>query len=319
VSPNPPDFAACASGAPMGAAAPSVTRCTICGGERFVSPFGNGTVPAAAHDQREAYRITRSRRDLVPSIMRCCGCGLGILPLALVAATESTYAQAEDPTYIEQAEDRIYNADRLLQLLPAVGRLLDVGCACGFLLAAARQRGFTVQGLEPSLWAAAYARRQFGLPVWLGSVEQAPFEPGSFEAIVLADTIEHLCDPRRAVAAAHRWLVPGGHVLLLTPDFGSLVARLLGRHWWALMNDHYYYFTRSTLRRLLESEGFVVERIAAFGRVFPLSHWVFKLSQYGARLHTAVRGLTRAMRIERLRLPLNLGDQMVCLARKRAD
>jgi SAM-dependent methyltransferase len=312
-------LAARASEAPVGAAAPSATRCTICGGERFVLAFGNGTVPTAAQGQREVYRITHSHRDLVRSVMRCCGCGLGVLPVALWAVTESTYAEAEDPSYVEQAEERIYNADRLLQLLPAGGRLLDVGCACGFLLAAARQRGFTVQGLEPSLWAADYARRRFGLPVWRGSLEEAPFEPGSFEAIVLADTIEHLNDPRGAVAAAHRWLVPGGHVLLLTPDFGSFVARRLGRHWWALLDDHYYYFTRPTLRRLLESEGFVVERIAAFGRVFPLSHWVFKLSQYGARLHTAVQTLTRAMRIERLHLPLNLGDQMVCLARKRAD
>jgi SAM-dependent methyltransferase len=312
-------LAAHASEAPMRAAAPSAARCTICGGERFVPVFGNGAVTTAAHRQREAYRITHSHRYLVRSVVRCCGCGLGVLPVALRAVTESTYAEAEDPSYVEQAEERIYNADRLLQLLPAVGRLLDVGCACGLLLVAARQRGFTVQGLEPSLWAADYACRQFGLPVWRGSLEEAPFQPGSFEAIVLADTIEHLNDPRGAVAAAHRWLVPGGHVLLLTPDFGSFVARLLGRHWWALLDDHYYYFTRPTLRRLLESEGFVVERIAAFGRAFPLSHWLSKLSQYSTQVHDTVQTLTRAMRIDRLRLPVNLGDQMVCVARKQAN
>jgi 2-polyprenyl-3-methyl-5-hydroxy-6-metoxy-1,4-benzoquinol methylase len=303
----------------MRGAASSVARCAICSSERFVPLFRNDNVPTAAQRRRQVYRITHSHRDLVGGVVRCCGCGLGVLPVALRAVTESTYAEAEDPSYLEQAEERIYNAHRLLQLLPAVGRLLDVGCACGFLLVAARQRGFTVQGLEPSLWAADYARREFGLPVWPGSLKDAPFEPGSFEAIVLADTIEHVNDPRGAVAAAHRWLVPGGHVLLLTPDFGSFVARLLGRHWWALLDDHYYYFTRATLRRLLESEGFVVERIAGFGRVFPLSHWISKLSQYSTRLRTPLQTLTRAMRIERLHLPLNLGDQMVCLARKRAE
>ena len=303
----------------MRAAAPSAARCTICGGERFVPVFGNGTVTTAAHRQREVYRITHSHRDLVRSVVRCCGCGLGVLPVALRAVTESTYAEAEDPSYLEQAEERIYNADRLLQLLPAGGRLLDVGCACGFLLVAARQRGFTVQGLEPSLWAAEYARRQFGLPVWRGSLEEAPFQPGSFEAIVLADTIEHLDDPRGAVAIVHRWLVSSGRVLLLTPDFGSQVARLAGPHWWGLLDDHYYYFTRSTLRHLLESEGFVVERIAGFGRVFPLSHWLSKLSQYSTRLYDTVQTLAHAMHIERLRVPLNLGDQMVCVACKRGN
>jgi 2-polyprenyl-3-methyl-5-hydroxy-6-metoxy-1,4-benzoquinol methylase len=307
------------SEASMCGAAPAAMRCTVCGGERFVPAFGDGAVPTAVRGRRQGYRITHSHRDLVGSVVRCRGCGLGILPAALRAVTESTYVEAEDTLYVEQAEERIYNADRLLQLLPAGGRLLDVGSACGFLLVAARQRGYAVQGLEPSLWAAEYARRRFGLSVWRGPLEEAPFEAKSFEAIVLADTIEHLKDPRGAVAAAHRWLVPGGHVLLLTPDFGSFVARLLGRHWWALLDDHYYYFTRATLRRLLESEGFVVERIAALGRVFPLSHWVYKLAQYSTRLHMAVQTLTRALRIERLHVSLNLGDQIVCLARKQAD
>jgi 2-polyprenyl-3-methyl-5-hydroxy-6-metoxy-1,4-benzoquinol methylase len=309
-------LAAHASEVPMRAAAPSAARCTICGGERFSPAFGNGTVPVAGTGQKEVYRITHSHRDLVRSVVRCCGCGLGVLPAALRTVTANTYAESEDPSYLNQAEERIYNAGRLLQLLPAGGRLLDVGCACGFLLVAARRRGFTVQGVEPSLWAADYAQRHFGLPVWQVSLKDAPFEPGSFEAVVLADTIEHLDDPRAAVAIAHRLLVSGGHVLLLTPDFGSLVARLAGPHWWGLLDDHYYYFTRSTLRHLLESEGFVVERIAAFGRVFALSHWLTKLSQYSTRVHRGAQTLTRAMRIDRLRLPLNLGDQMACIARK---
>jgi len=298
---------------------PPLERCIVCGGEFFVPIFGNGAVSATGRGQSEVYCITHSRRDLVRSVVRCCGCGLGVLPVALRTVTAATYVEAEDPSYLNQAEERIYNADRLLQLLPVGGRLLDVGCACGFLLVAARQRGFTVQGLEPSLWAAAYARRRFGLPVWQGSLKEAPFEPGSFEAIVLADTIEHLDDPRGAMATAHRWLVSGGRVLLLTPDFGSLVARLAGPHWWGLLDDHYYYFTRPTLRRLLESEGFAVERIAAFGRVFPLSHWLSKVSQYSMRMHSAVQTLTRALRIDQLRLPLNLGDQMACMAQKQVN
>lgn len=304
----------------MASAALPLARCVVCGAQRFVPVFDHGAAPNdAARPVNEVYRITHSHRDLVRFVVRCRDCGLGVLPAALRTVTAQTYVDAEDPSYVDHTEERIYNADRLLALLPGGGHLLDIGCACGFLLVAARRRGFTVQGLEPSVWAAEYARRQFELPVWQGSLQDAPFEPASFDAIVLADTIEHLDDPRSAMANVHRWLRPGGRVLLLTPDFGSIVARLAGPHWWGLLDDHYYYFTRSTLRRLLESEGFAVERLAAFGRVFPLSHWVSKLSQYNMRMHRVVQALTRAMRMHRLRLPLNLGDQMICIARKQTN
>ena len=296
-----------------------VARCIVCGGSRFAPMFRNGAGSDRAEAHTGVYRITHSQRDLVHSVRRCTECGLAVLPAALRAVTTSTYVDSEDPSYTAEGPQRIENAERLLRLLPRRGRLLDVGCACGYLLVAAQRLGFEAQGLEPSLWAAEFARREFGLSVWQGLLKDAPFPPASFDAIVLADTIEHLDDPRAALATLRRWLVPGGHLLLLTPDIGSVVARIAGVHWWGLLDDHYFYFDRRTLPRLLQLEGFTVERITAFGRVFALSHWLYKLSQYSPRMHNAAAALARALRIERLRLPLNLGDQMVCIAQKPAS
>jgi SAM-dependent methyltransferase len=293
----------------------AAVRCILCGGDRFVRKFRNGK-GARASSPTEVYRITRSNRSLVHAVVRCVNCGLAVLPAALHTVTPNTYVQSADPSYTEEGEQRIENAERLLRLIPQRGRLLDVGCACGYLLLAAQRLGFVAQGLEPSVWAAEYARREFGLSVWQGLLQDAPFDPASFDVIVLADTIEHLEDPRTAVGVLRRWLAPGGYLLLLTPDIGSAVARLLGVHWWGLLDDHYFYFNRGTLRQLLESEGFWVERMTAFGRVFALSHWLYKLSQYSPHVHHATAAALRTMHIDRLRLPLNLGDMMACIARK---
>jgi SAM-dependent methyltransferase len=291
--------------------------CIVCGGHSFAPMFSNG-VPAAIRKDSGAYRITHSPRDLVRAIVRCRDCGLGMLPVALRGDTASAYVDAEDPAYIRQTDERIRNAHRLLSLVPSGGRLLDVGCACGFLLVAARERGFIVQGVEPSAWAANYARRQFGLDVWQGALEEAPLEAASYAVVVLADAIEHLTNPRQVVTKLHRLLAPGGRLVMLTPDLGSLVARLAGAQWWGLLDDHYHYFDRRTLRRLLEAEGFMVERVTAFGREFPLSHWLSKLSQYNAALERTTAALARTLRIDRLRVPINLGDQMACIAQKPA-
>ncbi len=292
----------------------AASACMLCGGTRFVAHFRGGDVPVVQGGVG-AYRITHSERRLVRALVRCADCGLVLLPLE--HAPRGSYEDAADPYYIEQASQRIANAHRLLDLVPRGGDLLEVGCACGFLLEAARQRGFAPRGVEMSAWASAYARDVYHLDVHTGSIESAALPPESFDVAVMADVIEHLTDPRRTIRHIHRVLRPGGRLLLLTPDVGSAVARLFGPRWWGLLDDHYVYFSRRTLRAFLESEEFAVERIEGLGRVFPVSHWVFKLQPYSRALHAAVVRLTRALRVDERQISINLGDMMACVARKK--
>jgi len=296
---------------------PAVARtaaCMLCGGQRALPQFRSGGTALPNGHTMNGYRITHSERQLVNAIVRCADCGMVSLPLHL--APPVAYADAADPYYLEQPAQRIANAHRLLSLIPVGGRLLEVGCACGFLLVAARERGFTVEGVEMSAWASQHARDAYGLDVRTGTLEGSGFPASSYDAVVMADVIEHLTEPRRTLQAIHRVLRPGGRLLLLTPDVGSALARVLGRRWWGLLDDHYFYFSRQTLRRFLDDEGFAVERIAALGRVFPLSHWIYKLAPYSRALHAALARTTRALRMDGLQISINLGDQMACVARK---
>lgn len=292
--------------------------CLVCGGHSFQPMFSGSSHPRSVGENVTPthYRITYSPRDLVHSIIRCRDCGLGMLPVQLRGNTSAAYIDGEDPSYLDQAEERIGNADRLLSLVPQGGHLLDVGCACGFLMLAARARGFDTYGIEPSAWASQYARSRFDLQVWQGMLEEVPLEPASYDVAVLADAIEHLGDPSAAVKKLHAILKPGGRLLILTPDLGSFAARIAGAHWWGLLDDHYHYFDRRTLRRFLEQNGFVVERIKSLGRAFPLRHWTYKLSQYSPRLERAAERTLHMLRLERLRVTINLGDQMACVGRK---
>jgi SAM-dependent methyltransferase len=168
-----------------------------------------------------------------------------------------------------------------------------------------------------SAWASAHARDAHGLDVHTGSLESAAVPTGSVDAVVLADVIEHLFDPAATLREIHRVLKPGGRLLLLTPDVGSAMARLVGPRWWGLLDDHYFYFSRQTLQRVLEREGFAIERISALGRVFPLGHWVFKLAPYSRVLERAATGIVRRFGLENLQISVNLGDQMACVALKK--
>jgi 2-polyprenyl-3-methyl-5-hydroxy-6-metoxy-1,4-benzoquinol methylase len=289
--------------------------CAVCGGTRCAPQFRGGGAAQPTSPVSERYRITHSERRLVHAIVRCLDCGLVTLPTDY--APPVSYEDAADPYYLDQAPERVANAHRLLSLLPSGGRLLEIGCACGFLLLAARERGFVAQGVEMSAWASAYARDTFGLDVRTGTLEAAGLASDSFDAVVLADVIEHLFDPRATLAEIRRVLKPGGRLLLLTPDVGSRMARLAGPRWWGLLDDHYFYFSRATLTRLLTEEGFAVERITALGRAFPLGHWVFKLAPYSRALERLASRMVRAAGAEQKQISINLGDQMSCVALKK--
>lgn len=141
-------------------------------------------------------------------------------------------------------------------------RLLEIGCGAGFFLKTAERSGWRVTGIELSEEAARFATEQLGLDVRTGTAESVALAPETFDAAVMLDTIEHLFDPRAALAAIARALVPGGLLLIATPNFRALSRWLLGQSWAVLSPlEHMYYFDEQTLSRLLERSGFKTVRL----------------------------------------------------------
>src|SRR5581483_1316461 len=102
--------------------------------------------------------------------------------------------------------------DILRQLAPfaSAGRLLDVGCSTGALLAAAQQHGYEVAGVEVNQAAAQYARQRTGAPVATGSLESEELPERSFDVITLNHVFEHVVDPPALLARIQALLKPGG-------------------------------------------------------------------------------------------------------------
>ena len=148
------------------------------------------------------------------------------------------------------------------------GRILDVGTAAGAFLAAARGRGWQVDGCEPNAWLAEWGSRHYGIPIRTGELFDQSLAPASFDVVTLWDVIEHTPDPTRVIRTVRDLIRPGGLLIVNYPDIGSWIARALGRRWPFLSSVHLYYFTRETMRSLLERHGFdVIEIRAHFQRL----------------------------------------------------
>lgn len=93
-------------------------------------------------------------------------------------------------------------------------RLLDVGCGTGGVLVLASEAGASVAGLDVAkpLLDIACSRLPEATLVH-GELDELPFEPSSFDAVVGVNAFQFAGDPARALAEAHRVLVPGGRVV----------------------------------------------------------------------------------------------------------
>jgi 2-polyprenyl-3-methyl-5-hydroxy-6-metoxy-1,4-benzoquinol methylase len=145
------------------------------------------------------------------------------------------------------------------------GLFLDVGCATGRLLEELRGRGWRVEGVEVCLPSAEFARRQRGLNVHTVPLEEAKLPSEGFDVIHASHLIEHVPKPGDFIAETARLLTPEGRLILTTPNSGGFQARMFGEGWRSLIPDHVYLFSRASLRRLLMSHGFEVEREKTWG------------------------------------------------------
>ena len=151
-------------------------------------------------------------------------------------------------------------ADICRKHLPPDGRILEIGCATGDVLAELAGEYPVVQGIELSEDACAVARAR-GLDVFCGTLEE--FETHQqYDVVFMSHVIEHVLDPVATVAIIERLLAPGGVLYLETPNVGSLDARLWKQRWGLIHYPrHLYLFDRSTVTRLLASADLRTEGV----------------------------------------------------------
>jgi SAM-dependent methyltransferase len=158
---------------------------------------------------------------------------------------------------------------RLIERYAAGGTLVDVGSgAGGFVAEVAARPHWQAIAVEPDVQAAATCQRT-GAQVVNAPWEEAALPDASADVITFWEVIEHLYDPRRALAEAHRVLRPGGLIVISTPNRASLDARLFGPYWVGYeVPRHLNIFSRDSLAALLVDCGFRVAEVAAPGGAF---------------------------------------------------
>jgi 2-polyprenyl-3-methyl-5-hydroxy-6-metoxy-1,4-benzoquinol methylase/spore coat polysaccharide biosynthesis predicted glycosyltransferase SpsG len=248
-----------------------------------------GLAPAGSRDCPSCGSSARGvlYRDPAKSFFRCSSCGtvymLRFTPGREHPYTESyffeEYRRQYGRTYLEDWPALTALAEPRLEIIEelagaSLGRakglsVLDVGCAYGPFLAAAKARGQEAYGLDASEEAASYVRRELGIPAaagdFLDGATSATFG-GPFDALSMWYVIEHFERLDKALRNAAALVRPGGILALSTPSLEGASGRFDRRGFFARSpEDHFTVWEPSRAKGILKAYGFRVERIRVTG------------------------------------------------------
>lgn len=147
----------------------------------------------------------------------------------------------------------------------STGRILDVGCGIGYFLEVAKERGWEVFGTEFTDRAVEICEEK-GIEMHKGVLDPADYQPESFDIITSFEVLEHINTPVVELTKFYHLLRKGGLVYLTTPNFNSLIRRILGPKYDVICYpEHLTYFTPSTIDFAFRKSGFTKSRLQTTG------------------------------------------------------
>jgi glycosyltransferase involved in cell wall biosynthesis/2-polyprenyl-3-methyl-5-hydroxy-6-metoxy-1,4-benzoquinol methylase len=266
-------------------------------------------------------------------VVRCEDCGLVFLnPQPSDEERARTYgadyflgcdseAGQREVSDLKQATARLYFSEIQRYHGPGRGRLLEVGCGAGDLLALAEADGWQVTGIDYSAAACERARRRLKTgEVRQGELSGAVLPDNQFDLCVVSDVLDHVRSPLAFLAEVHRVLKPGGTLFIATPAIDSWSAKVMRQRWMEFKSEHLTYFDRQTIQTALIKSGFheiIVQagwKILTFDYV-RLHFERFRVPWITPALSLLSRVLPAAMRRQRHRI---VASGMMVLTRKAA-
>jgi 2-polyprenyl-3-methyl-5-hydroxy-6-metoxy-1,4-benzoquinol methylase len=247
-----------------------------------LAPEGGAACPVCGGSGRKALY-----RDPAKSYFRCASCG-AVSMMRFEAGREQPYTEAYffeeykrqyGRTYLEDWPALIALARPRLDIIEEIaawslGRrkglsILDVGCAYGPFLAAAKERGHEPYGLDAAKEAADYVRRELGIPATTGDFIDptvASSFGGPFDVLSMWYVIEHFERLEKALRNAAALVRPGGILALSTPSLEGASGRFRRSAFFAASpEDHFTVWEPSRAKDILKPYGFRVERIRVTG------------------------------------------------------
>lgn len=255
-------------------------------------------------------------------INQCLGCDLRFSsPILDDAGVNALYTQSGEGNVVAGEEDNVrFTMKNYYKLVrPHIHnktRVLDIGCDVGYFLEATLNDGFAeLYGLEPTKPALEVAEKLPNSFMSEKFYEEISYPPNHFDLISMIHVLDHLVDPSIALKKAKHELNIGGIVFAVVHNSKSLLGRIMGEKFPVYNLYHHYFFTKDTLRKLLESQGFEVVKVVSTYNCYSMGFFIRKMPFTPQFLKKHILSLFRLLGLNKIRLNLPIGNIGV-IARK---
>jgi len=173
------------------------------------------------------------------------------------------------------------------------GKVLDVGGGYGlFSGLLSKEKTYQVTLLEPNL--KPFFLSKYKGPKWIKrTFSKFKGRRRMYSAVTFLDVLEHFKDPVTALHKTRELLKLNGYVIILVPNYKSTM-RVLSAKWpWWMVEDHYFHFSRVSLKRILAQSGFRLRYLESFEDRTDL--WLSLSGNYKKIKPTIIRKLVKAV------------------------
>ena len=186
------------------------------------------------------------------------------------------------PNYLNEKDILIEHGEKYAKIINKIrkpGKILDVGCAAGFLLQGFINKGWQGKGIEPNEQMVKFGNEELGL-----NIENAPlenFEPSeNFDLVSLIQVIGHFYDIDKSIENISKILSEDGLVLVESWDMASWYAKILGKNWHEYSPPTVlHWFSKATLKNLFAQHGFVPLKMGKPSKKISLKHAISLLKE----------------------------------------
>lgn len=227
---------------------------TASGRDRLAGTAAGPPCPACSEASREAVIEQHGRYKL----FGCGVCGLQFWePREMPGARwyEQMYSGRDEKLLPLEPGHQYFLED---PLAPRGGELLDIGCGTGNFLAAAREAGYGVAGIEMDSNAAGFARERLGLervlPLTISEFVERHAEE-RFNVVTFFEVLEHQSAPVEFLRKVKECALPGGVIALSVPNRERW---LTGPDVLDYPPNHFLRWNAASLTKCLSSQGFEV-------------------------------------------------------------
>lgn len=184
---------------------------------------------------------------------------------------DSEYKNQYGRTYLEDFKKIEQMGRRRLEIIRKIrgnsaGALLDIGCAYGPFLKAARDFVFDVSGCDVSLPAVNYVKKELGIPAWQSCGSVPDLKNRKWSVISMWYVIEHLEDLDAVLKKLVSGLESGGVFAFSSPSCTGISSRrslkeFLGNG----PKDHFTVWSPASAKKILKKYGFSIRKTVVTG------------------------------------------------------